>query len=458
MRGPGVLLACAVLATATLPAAAQSVLSLDQAYDLTRRSSEAIRARELAVQKSRMALGEASARMWPHLDFQTSASYLVHPPPGYVVSAGSLGTLPPAMGSLKIPPADVTIGAALHNYYSAQADLSQPLFTWGKIRNAIDLAALGVEAAGYDLVSQQRDIDRQVHSAYYAALLARESAKVLARLRDTAAQVVADRQKSLENGTINREAVMEAQANLAAIQGKLVEAEQSRATALESLGVLTGLDPSGIEVSDDFPAPLAAPDEEALRAKAHEASTTLAAARTRTEQARRKLAIERGGSLFLPDVSLGVSLGVTGQEDLPYSGWSWNNTTWNWDLIISVGIKMSVFDGLSSTNRVGQAEKDVEMAGVGLTQEEKLLRLAVRKTAEALGRAEADVGEKQAKADWAEEKLRNARAGYDNGAVSREDMRNADILAGSAALDLLFSRYTREEACADIAQRAGERR
>ena len=218
------------------------------------------------------------------------------------------------------------------------------------------------------------------------------------------------------------------------------------------------MEPTAIEVAADFPPPLGAPDEEALRAKARSASVTLASARTRVELARKKLALERGGALLLPDVSLGLSLGVNGQEDIPFSPWNWNNTTWTWDLMISVGLKMSVFDGLSSAHRIGQAEKDAEMAGVGISQEEKLLRLSVRRAVDALAKAGADVGDKQARSEYAEEKLKNARSGFYNGAVSREDMRNADILAGSAALDLLLSRYTLEETCADLAQLTGERR
>ena len=222
----------ALLLGITLPAMAQSagVLTIDQAYTLTRKSSEAIRARELALQKSRLGVGEAGSSRLPHVDFQTSVSYLVNPPPGYTVTQGQLTKIP-----ILIPSNDTTIGAALHNYFSAAANLTQPIITWGKIRNAIDLASLQVDAAGTDLVAQQRDIDRQVHAAYYSALLARESARVLARLRDTAAQVVEDREKSFENGTINRETVMEARANLATIAAKLTEAEQSSATALESL-------------------------------------------------------------------------------------------------------------------------------------------------------------------------------------------------------------------------------
>jgi outer membrane protein TolC len=174
-------------------------------------------------------------------------------------------------------------------------------------------------------------------------------------------------------------------------------------------------------------------------------------------QARKKLEVEQGGSLLHPDISLDVRLDVAGQEDLPFAAWNWNNTTWTWDLVVSLGMKMSVFDGSASGRRVQQAEKDLEMAGTGLSLDEKLVRLDVRKAIDAAVKADGDVKEKQAKADYAEERLRNARVSLENGMASRDEMHGADILAGSAALDLLFARFTREEALADVARITGER-
>jgi outer membrane protein TolC len=182
----------------------------------------------------------------------------------------------------------------------------------------------------------------------------------------------------------------------------------------------------------------------------------MAAGRTRVSLAQKKLAIEKGGSMLLPDASLGVSLAVTGQEDIPYADWSWNNTTWTWDLVISLGVKMSAFDGLSSHAAIGQAEKDAEMAATGLTQTEKLVRLNVRKAIDAAIKADADVKENQAKAEYAEERLKNARVSFDNGSASHADLYGADIMEGSVQLDLLLALYTRDEALADIAQITGE--
>jgi outer membrane protein TolC len=433
---------------------AAPALTIEEASRLAQSSSEAIRIRELAMQKSRLAVNEAGAKAWPHVDFQASGSYLVNPPTGYTVKAGSLGG--PPLIPFRVPLQDITVGAQLHDYFSIAASLSQPLYTWGKIRNSVDAAALQAESAGTDLVSQRRDIEREVRRAYFSALLAGQSETVLRRIADSAAQIVADRQTALDQGTLTREAVLEAQSRRAQIEARRSEAGQSKATALESLGVLTGLDTSGIELASCLPDAAPPLDEQALRIRARNASTELAASRNRQGQALKKLAIEKGGSILRPDVSLDVSLGVTGQEDLPYSGWQWNNDTWNLDLVITLGVKMSVFDGMQSAARIGQAEKDAEMAGQDLLQAEKLTRLAVRRAVDAAVKAEADLREKKAQEEYAAERLKNAQVSVDNGMASREDLQGAEILLGTAQLDRLLAQFTLEESLADIARLTGE--
>lgn len=189
----------------------------------------------------------------------------------------------------------------------------------------------------------------------------------------------------------------------------------------------------------------------------------MAAVRTQAGLARKKLAIEKGSSILLPDVSLGVTLDVTAQEpswDVTQWTWAWDPATgtgWDYDVIISVGVKMSVFDGLASTARIGQAQKDVEAAATGLSQTEKLVRMGMRSAIDAAVKADAAVKEKQAAADYAAERLKNARVSLDSGAASQDDLRGADILEGTAELDLLFAQYTREEAVADIEHMTGER-
>lgn len=457
-----VLLASLALLCAAAAASADGLpgLTLDQALRLAQSDSEAIRIEDLAVKKARLAQREAEARLWPHVDLQASGAYMVSPPTGYTVKAGSLGVLPIGPG-VPVPATDFTIGAQPYDYFSVAATLSQPLFTWGKIRAAIDAAALQVQSAGADLVAQRRDIEREVRRAYFSALLAQQSEEVLRDLSQTAAQIVADRQAALDEGTGTREAVLEARSRGAQIDARLVEAGQSRSTALESLGMLTGLDPAGIVLATGFRAAMPSLDEAALRARAEEASTDVAAARIRQGRAQKKLDLEHGGELLRPDLALGLSLAATGAQNyLVMNGTppsSNASASWTWDLIISLNMKMSVFDGMESASRVGQAEQDVASAGQALLLSQKLARLAVRSSVEAARKADADLADKLAAEDYATERERNAQAAFDGGMASRADLRSAQVLLGSALLDRLLAQFTREEALADIAHLTGDR-
>jgi len=453
-----------LLASGRASQAQSQSLALDQAVALARKSSEAIQVAQLAVQKSQAAMGEARGKALPHLDFQASASYLINPPQGYTVAPGALGTFtlpiptPPFVTTLQLPQSNFNVGAALHNLFNLSATFNQPLFTWGKIRNAIDLASLQVDAAGTDMSARRRDIDNQVRRIYFSALLARRSREVLTRLRDTAAEIVDDRQKGFEEGTLNKESLLEMKATLAALEAKLVEAEQSESTALTGLDVLTGQSTDNLELSTDFSSSLPPLDEQATLTRAIDGSTDLAAVRTQAEQARRKLSIEQGGAILHPDVNFGISLDISGQEDFPYSGaWTFSNNTWNVDVVLTLGVKMSAFDGLESSHRIQQAQKDVEMAGTALSQQVKTLRVQVRQAIEAARRADAEEQAASARSEYLEEKLRNAEVALANGQTSLEEKRKASLEAGSARLDTLLALYNRETALADIQRITGER-
>ncbi|HTZ50543.1 MAG TPA: TolC family protein [Spirochaetia bacterium] len=461
-RAPAaLLLVLCLLSAVSGPAAAQDAagLTIEQASQLAQSGSEAIRIRDLAVRKARLAQQEAEAQLWPHLDLQATGSYLANPPTGYTVTRGSLGVLP-APFNLPLPTSDLNIGAQPYDYITGALTLTQPLFTWGKIRSAIDAAALQVQSAGTDLAAQRRDIEREVSRAYFSALLAQESQKVLAALSGTAADIVADRQAALEAGTGTREAVLEAQSRKAQVDARLVEARQSEATARETLGMLTGLDPDGIHLASGFRDRMPDLDEPALRARVEEDSTDVSASRLRQGQAQKKLALEQGGALLRPDLALGLSLSATGAQNyFVLNGTPPNSTTstsWTWDLVISLSVKMSVFDGSGSAARIGQAEQDVQAAGQALAQSRKLARLALRQGVEAALKAQAELENKLAAERYADEREKNARAGFDSGMASRGELRAAEIASGSAALDRLLAQFTREEALADIAHLTGE--
>jgi outer membrane protein TolC len=424
---------------------------------LARESSEAVRIRALAAAKAGDRLAQARARAFPSVSLEASGSWLANPPEGITVKAGELGTIPlPAPPfSMPLPSTDIVfVPDAEHAYFKADLSLNQPLFTWGKIAAAIAISERELAAAGAELAGQRRDTARQAHAAYFGALLAEKSLDLLSGMRAAARAVLEDRQRAFAEGASVRQDVLQAEAALASVEAKLVEAEESRATALEGLSLLIGVPAGDIRLASGFRETLPAFDEQALKSAAAGSSPELLALRERAGAAREKVALEKGGAMLLPDFSLAVALGVTGQK-VPWASADWSDT-WDWDLRISLGTRASLFDAGSSWAKAREAGRDVEAAGLAVSQVEKLTAVKVRTSVQEARKKAALLAEARAKAVFAGEQARNARVSFENEIATREEMNSAAIALLSARLAALAAAREMEDALAEIEYLSGE--
>ncbi len=198
------------------------------------------------------------------------------------------------------------------------------------------------------------------------------------------------------------------------MDSRLVQASEAETSALESLGLLTGLDPSSLVLISPFRANLPSLAEGPLKDEAIASSTDIALARTRLSQAKRKLDLERGSSLFLPDFSLFANLDVSGQ-DLPYSSASWWSNTWSWDLSVGIATTVDLFDGGAAAARKREASASLEAARIGEGAAEKAARLEA--TRHLRGKNHARQGRKSIGDEFARnlvKKLKEKTGGWDS--------------------------------------------
>lgn len=452
------LLIVSALAARAEGAATDGSLPLDigRAEELAGKGADEVLARDAAAEAALRAVDEARASFFPKLSASLSGAYLPQPPSGVKVPAGSLGSIPiyntlnKSYSYYQLPPTDLDVGGYTENsFFKGSIAFSQPLVAWGKIKAAVDLAALEAKAADIGARSASLDARRSANRAYYSALLSRESLAILAELRALAESILEDRRSAKDEGFATQEQVLSSAADLASMDSRLVQASEAETSALESLGLLTGLDPSSLVLISPFRANLPSLAEGPLKDEAIASSTDIALARTRLSQAKRKLDLERGSSLFLPDLALFANLDVSGQ-DLPYSSPSWWSNTWSWDLSVGVATTVDLFDGGASAARKREASASIEAARIGEGAAEKAARLEARRAIEAAREAEASLREKEAKASWAAEALRNARAKAADQSASRAELDAQAIVEATARLELLDARYALEESIADL--------
>ena len=449
-RGSRALSAClALLAAAALRAGAES-LEVGRAEELARATADEVMARNAALSAALSSVDAARARLLPKLAGAATGAYLFNPSGGLTIPAGSMGTLPlyyPGKGivDVALPSNDLTVFEAAKPWYlKGSVDFSQPLFAWGKIRAAIDIAAQEAEVAQVQAKGAALDAARQANRAYYSALLSRNSAAILVELRDLAAQIAMDAHSALNEGLSTREKMMSAEADLADIEAKLVEAKESERSSLEALALLTGIVSSSAELSSDFRDALPPFSESDLKSSATSSSTSFGEARAKLSQAKRKLDFERGSGPFKPDLSLFASFDAATEDASRMS------SSFSWDLSVGITAKADFFDGGAERGRRREASSNVDAADAALRAALDGLRLEVRRAVDSGKRAEAALAASRAREAWAAEALKEAEASAADQMISRSELDGARIREASARLSTLGARYALEEAIADL--------
>ena len=423
----------------------ERTLSLEELYTLAETRADSMRIRDLGVQKARHCLREARSRALPRLTLEASGSLLASPPAGITVRAGELGTF----SGYPIPGEDrVFVPDAEHSFFSFGASLTQPLFTWGRITAGLRTASLELSASLAELERQRLDLRQEVHRAYCGALLAHGSLPLLEQMREALGLIAADRRRSAAEGLGTQLPVLEAQAELAGVERRLAESRENLATALQTLLLLCGQEPVLPALGTPFRELAPELDEELLAARADSGSRELEIADLRRGQALERLRLEKGGASLRPDLSLALTLEVSGQE-VPGSSAGWTDT-WDWDLMLSLGTRVRLYDGGEAESRLGQARAEAEAAGAARQQAGKFLRLRLRQAVQEARLAALEVQERHARLAAAEERWRNAQSAYENQLLTRCELAAAQAARGAATLEQLSAGYRLELALAAL--------
>ena len=454
MKGAARLLLPIVLYAAAVPGLlGGEALSFQQALQQADARGEILELRRVAIRRAELSLAEARTRLGPELSFQASGAYLASPPEGVTVRAGELGTIPPPI-SYAIPEQDLTfIEDARNSYFEFSLQLSQPVFTWGRLGAAVQLAEEGLDVSRVELDQERRRMYLDLHTAYYTGVLARESAAVLGEILDILEQIEEDRMKAFELGAANESSVLEIRAQIAGMHSRIVRAREAHVSAREAVALFTRSHAGQTELSTAFREELPDLDEAMLKSRAAERSPSLQKARLEQQQARANLKRIRGAALLRPEVALNLSFEVSGQA-LPWSEEDWEET-WDLDLIVGVGTRGTLFDSGRSPKQTKGAEQAVNAAGLAVDLMIRQIHLQMRRAVETLRGSEAELHEARAALAQAEEERKNAGRAFEQQLLSREQWGAARIELLRKRLMLLEKQYAFERALYELETLAG---
>ncbi len=197
-------------------------LTLEEAIGLGLANSTMIKSKTLSVLKARAELQAARSGYFPDLSAGAAYTHLFENDPS---ASGYMKGSDPVSFSL---------------------DVSQTVFTFGKIKNSVHMAREGLKSAELNLMEEKRDLIIQIKRAFYGYILAEEVVKINEATLASRKDALDVAQKKYKAGISSDFEVLQKEADVEAFKPSVISSQNQVKIAL-----LTVKDLLGIEGDDD---------------------------------------------------------------------------------------------------------------------------------------------------------------------------------------------------------------
>jgi outer membrane protein len=314
-----------------------------------------------------------------------------------------------AAGAFGLDPRKL-VGA--RNMYTTSAAITQPLFYWGKLGTAVEIAQMGAREAEAGFTTSELDILHGVAKAYLAVLMTQADLEVLEARKRTAERFVVDVKAKLEAQTATELDRLRAESEYLAVLPDQLQALAATQRATEVLNGQLGLDPrTPLQLGD-----LGLPGLDALPKPVERSEITQLHRQEEMFQANDRIL----QADLRPKFDLTGSYGYqAGKSDLlfrePYDAWR-----------VGITMKFTFFDGLRSSGK--RAQNRAQLEQVRQLRVDRERAIAVERSS-----AEREIGKAQALAEAARkayeagsEALRMSRESFEQGLITSLDLLQAE--------------------------------
>lgn len=228
-------------------------LSLNDAVDMIMAESQDLKKAEANVKKAEASLDVANANRWFQIEGTATYMNLIdvkNPTKSYSVS------IPPEIGGMLQQyvgpdfqlPSKIDIPDSM---FMAGVSITQPIYTFGKIGNAVKGVKAAIKVAEASQEMTRREIRYSAVDMYWTAKMTDEIVDISRADLDAAR---AARRSLTSAGRANRSNLVKIESDIATKEINLSNAEFNRDTAHRMLKILAGIDmDTELNLTDDFP-------------------------------------------------------------------------------------------------------------------------------------------------------------------------------------------------------------
>jgi outer membrane protein TolC len=325
------------------------------------------------------------------------------------------------------------------NSYTAGFNLSQPLFSGGKLGAGLNIADQFLQASRFQLHEQTADIELQVRSAYYRAKTAQDLVGISQAAVEQAQRFLASERLRLESGVGSELDVLRAEVSLANLQPQLISATNAADVATLDLKRLTDVplrQPVKLTTTLDVPAMIAATDSpvsvDVLGRRA------AVAAEERQVQIRAQQ-VRIAKAAYLPSVDFVLNYG---KQLFPTTIFGFNQD-WRTNFTAGVAVSVPLFNGGRTAANVAQANVALQQERLRLAQLQENVQVEYERARGERERARAAIQARQTT-------VQQAQRVYDLTVLRYQQGLASQLEVSDARLSLLQARTNLAQAVSDF--------
>ncbi|OPY01113.1 MAG: outer membrane channel protein [Syntrophorhabdus sp. PtaB.Bin047] len=400
-------------------------LNLERAIDIGLKMNPAIMGYQYSMKAREAQLGQARAGYFPKVDGSA----------GFTRNFEVNNTRDPYYGAL----------LDQYNQNVANVSLKQMIFDFWRTPTSVNIGRLNVESSRRDVDNSMNTVANTVKSSYYGVLKAKRS-------RDVNLEVVGQYAKHFRVAVVFFEAgkkpkydVTKAELDLSNAKLNLIGAENDLKVAWVNLNNAMGIDGDAeyaIHDNLDFDRYEIAL-EDALKA-AFETRPDLKSLEAQRESAEK--AVARAKQEYYPQLNGNAQYNFAGSQYPLGQGW-----------YAGVALSVNLFDGLSTTNKVAEAQANKQSVDAKISAMKLQITLDVKQAWLALIKARQTIETTNVQIRQATENLEIANLRYDAGLATPLEVTDATVTYSQAKLANISALFDYKVARANMEKAMGSR-
>lgn len=314
------------------------------------------------------------------------------------------------------------------NAYTATISGDQTIWSGGRTAAGLRIARSSRDAAAFTFSEETADLDLQVRTAYFQALLAEELEAISAAAVEQAEAFLAQEELRLEAGQASELEVLRAEVALENLRPQLIAARNAAELARLNLKRLTDIPASqpldlttpldeGVSMTPD---PVVSEFERA----------SIAAAESRVAIAEDNVTIVKGA--YLPNVSLRMNYG---KQAFPSDIFQLDND-WRTDWTATLNVSVPVFNGFRRRAEVAEARVQLDQARLQVAQLREAVQLEYEQARGERERARADIDARERTVEQAQRVHDLTVLRYEQGLATQLEVTDARLALLQARTNL----------------------